>query len=447
VEDAGIAAGWRGEQWLRSHPLVADAVAASALAALLAPTSIWFVWQSGARRADRLLLVGAICLGHVMVVVRRRCPVPAYVVACAVMLVLVFVPDLVPGGRSSTAGQLPPILLPSALVYPVLLYAVAAWTPRPWPAIALAGGLVGAAIATARLAGAITGASGAWARVGDGRLAATAWGILVAAALVATVLAPWGLGRYRAVRMAYIVALEERARRAEAERVRLAEQAVEAERVRIAREMHDIVAHSLVVMVRQAEGGRFAGVQDPGLAIQALTTVADTGREALADMRALLAALRGDGFATESEPQPTLEGLAALVERVRAAGLPLRMTTEGSPRPVHRAVSLAAYRLVQEGLTNVVKHAGPGAEALVSVDWTGPGLNIAVTDTGGAASAGRTRAGHPGGLAAGGGQGLLGMRERIGLAGGRFEAGPARDSGDGFIVRAWLPVRDGEEVL
>ena len=145
------------------------------------------------------------------------------------------------------------MLLPSALTYAVLLYSVASRTRRPWPELALGSGLVGAALVTARL-----WQPEQWA---DGAVPTAAWRLLLPAALVATVLAAWGLGRFRAMRDADVDALRERALRAEADRAAAADRAVAEERERIAREMHDVVAHSLAVIVRQAEGGRFAARQ------------------------------------------------------------------------------------------------------------------------------------------------------------------------------------------
>jgi signal transduction histidine kinase len=192
--------------------------------------------------------------------------------------------------------------------------------------------------------------------------------------------------------------------------------------------MHDVVAHSLAVIVRQADGGRFAAAKDPGAATAALAAVATTGRQALTDMRAVLGVLRpatgtdGDGTA----PQPTLDDVPALVDRVRAAGTPVSLTTTGAARPVDRAASLAGYRVVQEALTNVVRHAAAGASARVRLDWRADGLEIAVTDDGGG----------PPEVPAAVGRGLIGMRERVVSVGGRLSAGPR---GDGFAVVAHLP--------
>ena len=250
------------------------------------------------------------------------------------------------------------------------------------------------------------------------------------ASLVAAVLAPWGFGRLRATRMASV----------EQERADRAARAVSAERVRIAREMHDVVAHSLAVMVRQAEGGRFAGAKDPRLATEALQAVATTGRAALADMRSVLDVLRSDGDTPDGSPQPTIDDVAALVDRVRGTGLSVALRETGPAAPLGRAVSLAAYRVVQEALTNVVKHAGPDADAVVGLDWSDTGLRVSVLDDGAGVPAGPSVADS-----SRAGQGLVGMRERVSLAGGRLSAGPRSDpDGRGFAVVADLPTRAEE---
>jgi signal transduction histidine kinase len=201
------------------------------------------------------------------------------------------------------------------------------------------------------------------------------------------------------------------------------------ERARIAREMHDVVAHSLSVIVSQAQGGAYVAGSQPERAARALETIAETGREALADMRGLLGVLRADPDAAApapEDPQPGLADLPELVARVRAAGLPVELTETGTPRRLGAATGLAAYRLVQESLTNTLKHGGPAARAEVRLQWTDEELAVTVTDDGdGPASTGA------------GGQGLVGMRERAAVVGGRAEAGPR--PGGGFAVTARFP--------
>jgi signal transduction histidine kinase len=413
------------DAWLRGRPWVVDALFAAALAVVLGITTTTLLWAASWPVAARVAVLGLLALAHAAVALRRTAPVLAYGVCCAAMLALVAAPDIVqPQATAALSGQLvPPILLPGALVFPVLLYSVAAYSRRPWPAVALGVALAGAVLATARL----------WVSFAtEPALDGTGWRLYVPGSMLAVVVAPWGLGRFRAVRAAYVEALEERALRAEERRAERAEQAAAAERARIAREMHDVVAHSLAVIVRQADGGRFAAAKDPGAATAALTAVATTGRQALTDMRAVLGVLRSDNDAAAdgTAPQPTLDDVPALVDRVRAAGTPVSLTTTGAARPVDRAASLAAYRVVQEALTNVVRHAAAGASARVRFDWRADGLDIAVTDDGGGPAEG------PSGTPAAAGRGLIGMRERVVSVGGHLDAGPR---GDGFAVVAHLP--------
>ncbi|PPK94237.1 signal transduction histidine kinase [Kineococcus xinjiangensis] len=414
------------DAWVRARPGLVDALFAAALALVAFPSAVALVGAAPWPPAARAALLGVLLAGHVAVAFRRSRPVAAFAACCAVMLVLVLTPDVTGPVAGDLAGvSVPPVLLPSSAVFLVVLYAVAAHAAPPWPSLSLAGALAGAAAVTARLWSDPSWISGQPVPAGPG------WRLFVVLGLVTAVLAPWGLGRFRAVRAAYVQALEERARRAEEEQERRAEQAVLAERARIAREMHDVVAHSLAVMVRQAEGGRLVAAKDPARAVQALTAVAGAGREALADMRTALGALRPDEPAAAA-PQPAVQDVPALVERVRGAGLDVELVVVGEPVELERAVSLAAYRVVQEALTNVVKHAGAGARARVELRWRRDGLRVAVRDDGsGGAGSGRERVD---------GQGLVGMRERVVLAGGELSAGPGGDRG-GFAVAAELPAR------
>jgi signal transduction histidine kinase len=162
--------------------------------------------------------------------------------------------------------------------------------------------------------------------------------------------------------------------------------AATAERARIAREMHDVVAHSLSVVIAQADGGRYAGQADPAAATGALEAIASTGRQALTDMRALLGVLREDG-AEEYAPQPDVAAIDQLVADVRASGLDVDLIVEGSPVPMPAGPQLAAYRIVQESLTNVLKHAGPASRAWVRLQWRPDALEVAVLDDGRGAAA------------------------------------------------------------
>jgi signal transduction histidine kinase len=220
---------------------------------------------------------------------------------------------------------------------------------------------------------------------------------------------------------------EERARRAEAAR-RLA---VAEERARIARELHDVVAHAMSVMVLQVGAVRHG--LPPGEDADALRGVERTGREALGEMRRLLGALRREDEAAELTPQPGMARLDALVEDVRRAGLAVRLEVDGEPVALPVALDVSAYRIVQEGLTNALKHAGGASEARVRVSY-GPGaLQIEVRDDG-RGPAGGDGLGH----------GLVGIRERVTLYGGSMTAAAAGPRG-GFTLRTSLPL--GEESL
>jgi signal transduction histidine kinase len=205
---------------------------------------------------------------------------------------------------------------------------------------------------------------------------------------------------------------------------RQAGQAAAAERARIARELHDIVAHHLSVIVLQAAGARASGK-----AVEAtLEKIENSGRQALADTRRLLGVLRDTGEETGLAPQPSIGELDALAASVRAAGLPVNLVIKGEPAALPAAVDVSVYRIVQEALTNVVKHAGP-ARADVTIGCADEEVTIEITDDG---------TGHPRDGTRVGGHGLAGMRERVAIFGGELHAGPQPDGG--FAVRARLPL-------
>jgi signal transduction histidine kinase len=248
---------------------------------------------------------------------------------------------------------------------------------------------------------------------------------------VGEILACWLLGVFvRARREAASLAERNAALQRQAER------AVAAEQARIARELHDIVAHHLTVVVLQAPRARASGRP----AAASLEKIEHSGRQALTEMRRLLSVLREPGDGTGLAPQPGVGDLAALAESVRGAGLPVRLAIDGDYRKLPAAVDVSAYRIVQEALTNVLKHAGP-ARAEVTVCCLGGALTIEVTDDGaGAAAASSQPAGpQPWGSRAWG-QGLVGMRERAAMFGGELLAGPC--PGGGFAVHARLPLAD-----
>ena len=212
----------------------------------------------------------------------------------------------------------------------------------------------------------------------------------------------------------------------EHEREEKAQAAVAEERVRIARELHDVVAHAISVIVLQARGGRRSLATDPRETHEALDMIEATGSQALAEMRRLLGMLRTDDEEIALAPQPSLRYLDTLAAQVREAGLPVELSVEGEPTELPPGVDLSAYRIVQEALTNALKHAGP-ATARVVVRYGKNDLELEIADTGAGAGAND-----------GDGHGLAGMRERVSLYGGNIEAGPRH--GGGFAVRARLPL-------
>jgi signal transduction histidine kinase len=255
-------------------------------------------------------------------------------------------------------------------------------------------------------------------------------------ALAATVL----LGVTVGTRRAYLGELEERARRLERERDQQAQLAAATERARIAREMHDIVAHNLAVMIALADGAAFTATVAPDRAADAMQQVSGTGRQALAEMRRLLGLLHaGEPPQGPSEltPQPGLEDLDELVDQVRAAGVRVELTREGTAGAWGPGAGLAVYRIVQEALTNTLKHAGPQASAQVRLRYTTAEVDLEVTDDG----AGRPAQPATSGMAALG-HGLAGMIERAASYGGEVQAGPGRATG--WRVRARLRF-DGRE--
>ena len=240
-----------------------------------------------------------------------------------------------------------------------------------------------------------------------------------------------GIGLFVRSRRERVDVFRERAERLERERELLAEAAVAEERVRIAQELHDVVAHNVSLIVVQAQALR-ATVPDERVA-EATAGIADLGREAMAEMHRTLKLLRGGDQAAERAPQPGLGDLDDLLERSRAAGLRVDLAVEGDPRPLAQSVDLSAFRILQEALTNVVKHAGH-AHTTVLLGYRADALELAVTDTGD---------GTPAQSATPGGHGLVGMRERAALFGGTLTAGARGDHG--FEVHAVLPYDGGRD--
>lgn len=338
------------------------------------------------------------------------------------------------------------VFLPANVAVLVIIYSLAAYAPRWASRTGLALGLVGAALAGYQFYFTLPYYAYRYPSffgIGPALL-------VVVGAISVTVVAAWSLGSLRRIRLQQVASLEERARLMDLEREQELRLATSGERARIAREMHDVVAHSLSVVIAQADGGRYAGRKEPEAALGALEAIASTGRQALTDMRGLLGVLRDDRR-TDLAPQPDASTIPELVADVRASGLDVDLLVEGQPRMLPTGPGLAAYRIVQESLTNVLKHAGPASRAWVTLRWFEGHLDLSVIDDGRGAGAAVSNGspnvplvdalGHP---AEGHGQGVLGMQERATLYGGQFFAAPR--SGGGFGVHAWIPYPQGVSV-
>jgi signal transduction histidine kinase len=378
----------RANSWLDRRPMAGDAVLAVLLLAFSLSTLTGSESHAGAAGVVFSVLLNA------PLVLRRRAPVSVFAV---VMLLcgaeLLFVDEFI----AANAAAL------------VALYTLVVYAPRRLAAIGLAVMLAGAAPYAALFENPSSGG------------AVVTWLLLAGQIVLAA-----ALGDRTRTRLGERARLEERARLLAAERDQQATIAAAAERARIARELHDVVAHSLSVVIAQADGGRYAAERDPGQATAALHTIAATAREAQAEMRRALGILREQPGAP-FRPQPGVADLAALVARTREAGLAVELTTEGVARELPPAAAVTLYRVAQEALTNVLKHAGPGAASTVTLRWKPDRVTLVVRDDGiggGASDDGR-------------GAGLVGMRERVEPRGGTLTAGPHPDGG--FEVRAEIP--------
>ncbi len=300
--------------------------------------------------------------------------------------------------------------LHTQVAFPVALYSVARYSSARAGLVAAGVGLAAAAVASAD-----------WIVGFDGDLTVRNF-LSYFLTVCAFVVTAWALGTLGRTRRAYVDALVERGDRIRHEAEQQVALAASDERARIAREMHDVVAHGLTVIVVQADGARYAAARDPEVATETLARIAGTGREALTDMRQLLGLLRSDEASARS-PLPGLDDLPALVREGEVVDADLR----GLDRPVPVAVGLTTYRLVQEALTNVRKHAGPGAHAQVAVRVDATTVVVEVVDDGRGAAAEDA-----------GGLGLVGMRERVDVHGGTLVTGPR--PGGGFGVRATIPL-------
>jgi signal transduction histidine kinase len=295
------------------------------------------------------------------------------------------------------------------VVFLCTMYALAAYSE---PRIALIGGLLGWLLV--------------WAGVLIDGTDTPVQDLFWTAALLAV---PWAAGQLVRQRQQRAVLAEGRADVAEREREERAKLAVADERARIARELHDVVAHNVSVMVVQAGAGRRMLDHDPARSRDAFESIEDTGRQALVEMRRLLGVLRKDDEQLALAPLPSLEHVNSLLEQVRDAGMPVTLRVEGAPRPLPQGVDLSAYRIIQEALTNALKHAGPASGEVV-LRYGDDDLEIEISDDGRGAGSSQP-------ALVGGGNGLVGMRERVALHGGDLHAG-ARSSG-GYSLSARLP--------
>ena len=334
-----------------------------------------------------VLLIGVAALAAIFL--RRRRPLPALILATA---------------AAATIPDLPSLLLPALVV----LYTIAASRPR----------------STAIAAGAIVALAALGAEVGWGSTQLLNHTIGDSAQCAAAV----ALGLYVGARRRVTEGVRDRAARLDRERELLTERAVVDERVRIARELHDVIAHSVSLMVVEAQA-LGATVHDDRVAART-DAIADLGRQALAAMHRTLKLLRSDATeAAQLTPQPGLANLDLLLEQSRSAGLEVKLTVEGQPHHLSQSEDLSAFRIVQEALTNVIKHAG-GARTTDTLSYRADELELTIVDSGDEALPAPTRRGAEG-------HGVIGMRERAALFGGTLSAEPRLDHG--FKVTAMLP--------
>lgn len=363
----------------RVNPLIWDSLLAALIGVMVAGA---VVSQDGIHGPIAWVLVVA---ASAPLAVRRRAPIPVLAVVAGVVVVFAVVGN---GGAADVALAL-------------AAYTVAAH--EPWQRVATFG-LPPAIVAS--LASQIASQTHRnWVEVLTGVIAFVGLSVLIG-------------------RIVY-----NRRRRLALDRELAAREAVTSERTRIARELHDVVAHSMSVMIVQAGAARTVIDRDPAAAQEAISRVEETGRASLAEMRRLIGVLTAeDETAAPTAPMPGLSDLEPLLDTVRAAGLPVEVVRTGTPHDLPAGADLAAYRVIQESLTNALKHAGR-ANARVSMDFADDRLTIEVADDGAGPA-----------LVPGVGHGLIGMRERVGVFGGTLTTGER--PGGGFVVRAEIPVED-----
>jgi signal transduction histidine kinase len=381
-------------EWSRAHPLAAETL----LALLLTGVSLVPLWlgANGDRPGSPSLPeIALVLLINLPLIWRRRHPLAVGTVIAAAAI-------------GYGVAPYPDLVAPVPLGGLVAFYTAMAYCPRR------TANLIAASACTVALGSMLLPQTDADA---------------VDFAFVALLLgATWALGDSARTRRAYTAELEAHAARLERERELEASRAAAEERARIARELHDVIAHHVSMMVVQAEAGPVVVEREPGTAAQGFDSIAATGRQALAEMRRLLGVLHSDEdrAAPSLVPQPGLDQLPVLVEQARLAGLDAELEVKGEPRTLPPGMDLSAYRIVQEALTNVVRHAGP-SRARVLVRYSDGDVRLEIRDDG--------HGPRPGN---GAGHGLIGMRERVNLFGGDLDAGPR--PGGGFEVAARLPL-------
>ncbi len=418
--------------WLARHPGVVDV--AQTLFTLLVSLPFIVATLTRDHRGAAPLLVALTLVAALALLWRRRAPSTVLVVsACAAAVVI-----LLARGGDDDASSIGPYFA---------LYTLAAYRPRrrSIAGLAFAGALLGGAAAV----------EGVHSRHG---------GLAPTIGTLALVFAAWAYGRSVGLRRAYMAELEARAEHLQRGRAADMRAALAEERARIARELHDVVAHHVSVMTVQASAAQRTLERDPARSREAMAAVEETGRGALREMRRLVGVLRdpaeaGPAAGGEMAPQPGLADIDALVASVREAGLDVAVTVRGEPRPLSSGVDLAVYRIVQEALTNTLKHSG-AASSRVLLRYDPDELTVRVLDDGRGLRPSRPPAGRGGaspapeversafagaGPAAGDGgtprrlgHGLLGMRERVSLYGGRLYTGPRADGG--YEVLARIPL-------
>jgi signal transduction histidine kinase len=398
----------RRVEWVRSlHPLIVEGVVALAftifgLATVFAQEIKDGLDDPGVWTVCTIILINA------PIVIRRRNPLFAVTFASAAILLHI-------------AANYPEGSLPITLLF--LTYTVAVWSTTTARAVL---GL-GSVFATLGLL-VITDAPGL-----------DALGVLANMAFFSVA---WAIGiALRARRETLEVRIREAEERANVERQSTARVLAE-ERLRIAQELHDVVAHSMSVIAVQAGVGAHVLADRPDQARAALDAISATSRGALTEMRRLLGVLRDSDGERDHAPAPGLSDLPRLVDEVRSAGVPVTLNVEGSSVCVNAAIELSAYRVVQEALTNVMKHAGVASRVDVNVQYLPGSLAVEVVDDGRGATAQMSNGGHADNGAATTGHGLVGMQERVEVWGGELTAGPV--TGGGYRVKALLPYGDTE---